>query len=157
MAEKWTDGNHHEVYFHILKTYISITGVNQADTGGLYIPGRLYKLSPTFEAERSVPFTRFREARQVFVLVQGAYAQQTSSTLRLGDGDGVADAAVREPTVVTSVQTCSPRCEQMTGRRQNRVVRFTLFSGLLQSQLFTDGRRVKDLTFRRGRDKIFKC
>ena len=68
----------------------------------------------TLEAEKSMLFRGVWVASLVFVLVQCANAQLAPSTLRLGEGDGVAGAAVRQPTVVTSVQPRPPGCKQLT-------------------------------------------
>lgn len=83
----------------------------------------------------------------VFVFVKRANAQQTASTLRPGDGDGVADAAVGQPAVVAPVQPRPPGSEQLTGRRQHSIVLLALLSRLLQSELITERWRVEDLTF----------
>lgn len=70
--------------------------------------------SLTLEAENSVSVSRVWVAGLVFKLVECADPQQASSALRPGDGDGVADAAVGQPAVVTAVQPRPPGCEQVT-------------------------------------------
>lgn len=107
--------------------------------------------SLTLEAESSVLVRGVWEASLVSVLVKRANPQQASSTLRPGDGDGVAGAAVGQPAVVASVQARPPGCVQLTGRRQHGIVLLTLRSRLLQGELIAGGCKEEDLAFRQSR------
>lgn len=102
----------------------------------------------TLEAEDAVPVGGVWVAGLVFILVERAHPQQASSTLRLGHGDGVTDAAVGQPAVVAAVQPRPPGREQLTRRRQHGVVLLTLLSRLLEGEFNADGRRIEDLAFR---------
>lgn len=70
--------------------------------------------SLTLEAEHSKSLRGVWVSRLVFVLVERADPQQASSTLRPGDGDGVAHAAVGEPAVITAVQPLAPSSKQLS-------------------------------------------
>ena len=78
------------------------------------------------------------------MLVQRPDPQQPSPTLRPGDGDRVAYAAIRQPAVVAAVQTHPPRSVQLARRRHHRALVHTLLPALLQGQLVGD-QRVEDL------------
>lgn len=83
----------------------------------------------------------------VFVHVERANSQLTSSTLRPGDSDGVADAAVGQPAVVAAVEPRPPGCEQLARRGQHSIMLLTLLSRLLKGEFIDERRRVEDLTF----------
>lgn len=110
--------------------------------------------SLTFEAENSKSFSRFWVTGLVCILVECADPEQASSALRPGDGDRVADAAIRHPAVVTAVQPCPPGRVQLTRRGQHRVMLLTLLSCLLQSDLDAERRRMEDLTCRQRDESI---
>lgn len=76
----------------------------------------------------------------VFILVECADPQQASSTLRPGDGDGVAHAAVRQPAVIAAVQPLPPGGKQLSRRSQDGVVLLALVLGLLQGEFIAEGR-----------------
>lgn len=99
----------------------------------------------TFKAENSKLFRGVWESGLVFVLVERADPQQASSTLRPGDGDGVAHAAVGEPAVITAVQPLPPSGKQLSRRSHHGVVLVTLVFGLLQRK-FSAERRIENLT-----------
>lgn len=101
--------------------------------------------SLTFEAENSEFFSGVWESGLVFVLVERADPQQASSTLRPGDGDGVACAAVGEPAVITAIQPLPPSGKQLSRRSQHGVVLVALILGLLQRE-FSAERRIENLT-----------
>lgn len=103
--------------------------------------------SLTFEAESSMLVRGVWVASLVFVHVERANPQLASTTLRPGDGDGVADAAVGQPAVVAAVQPCTPGCEQLTGRRQHSVMLLALLSRLLEGEFIDEGRRIEDFAF----------
>lgn len=109
--------------------------------------------SLTFEAEDSKFLCGVREAGLVFKLVERADSQQAASTLRPGGGDGVAGAAVRQPAVVAAVEPRPPGCVQVTGRRHHGVVLLTLLSRLLEGEFILEGRRIKDLAFKKRKYK----
>lgn len=68
----------------------------------------------TLEAEHSKSLRGVWVSRLVFVFVECADPQQASSTLRPGDGDGVAHAAIGEPAVITAVQPLAPSSKQLS-------------------------------------------
>lgn len=102
-------------------------------------------LSLTFEAENSEFFCRVWESGLVFVLVERADPQQASSTLRPGDGDGVAHAAVGQPAVITAVQPLPPSGKQLSRGSHHRVMLGALVLGLLQRDFSAEG-RIENLT-----------
>lgn len=90
-------------------------------------------------------------ASLVLVLVKRANAQQAPSTLKPGHGDGVANAAVRQPTVVTSVQARPPGRKQLTRRRQHSAVVYARLPRLLQGEFTADRWGEEDLAFKQSR------
>ncbi|KAG7281777.1 hypothetical protein CRUP_037058 [Coryphaenoides rupestris] len=91
---------------------------------------------------------RVREASLVPVAVHGPDTQQASAALHPGYGDGVAAAAVGQPSVVAAVQALSPGGVELAGGRQRGVPPPALLRGLLQGHLVCHG-GIEHLTWSR--------
>lgn len=77
----------------------------------------------------------FWEASLVSEAIHGPDAQQASPTLHFGYCDRMSCTAIREPTIVTSVQTLSPGSMELTRGCQHCIFLLTLVTGLFKSHL----------------------